>query len=101
MSVLFVLLSFLGSAQTVLINPAAEGGFELGSTFAANGWTVVNTHLSFVPIFNLVQLKRVKNWALSLAEQTNTRALIMGDLHLPKNLPIAFSSWKSLVSANT
>jgi hypothetical protein len=43
MSVLFVLLSFLGSAQTVLINPAAEGGFELGSTFAANGWTVVNT----------------------------------------------------------
>jgi endonuclease/exonuclease/phosphatase family metal-dependent hydrolase len=54
-----------------------------------------------VPIFNLVQLKRVKNWALSLAELTNTRALIMGDLNLPKNLPIAFSSWKSLVSANT
>ena len=54
-----------------------------------------------MPIFNLVQLKRVKNWALSLAEQTNTRALIMGDLNLPKNLPIAFSSWKSLVSANT
>ena len=66
-----------------------------------NGWTVVNTHLSFVPIFNLVQLKRVKNWALSLAEETNTRALIMGDLNLPKNLPIAFSSWKSLVNANS
>jgi endonuclease/exonuclease/phosphatase family metal-dependent hydrolase len=66
-----------------------------------NGWTVVNTHLSFVPIFNLVQLKRVKNWALSQAEQTNTRALIMGDLNLPKNLPIAFSSWKSLVTANS
>jgi hypothetical protein len=29
-------------AQTVLINPAAEGGFELGTTFAANGWTAVN-----------------------------------------------------------
>jgi endonuclease/exonuclease/phosphatase family metal-dependent hydrolase len=25
----------------------------------------------------------------------------MGDLNLPKNLPIAFSSWKSLVTANT
>ena len=66
-----------------------------------NGWTVVNTHLSFVPVFNLVQLKRVKKWALSLAQETNTRPLILGDLNLPKNLPIAFSSWKSLVSANT
>jgi hypothetical protein len=30
-------------AQTTIINPTAEGGFELGTTFAANGWTVVNT----------------------------------------------------------
>ena len=29
-------------AQTTLIDPAGAGGFELGSTFAANGWTVVN-----------------------------------------------------------
>ncbi len=27
--------------QTVLINPSAEGGFENGSTFEANGWTPV------------------------------------------------------------
>jgi hypothetical protein len=27
---------------TTLINPTGAGGFELGSTFAANGWTVVN-----------------------------------------------------------
>lgn len=66
-----------------------------------NGWTVVNTHLSFVPFFNLVQLTRIKRWALSLAQETNTRPLIIGDLNLPKNLPIAFSSWKSLVSTNT
>ncbi len=26
-------------AQTTLINPATDGGFEVGSTFAANGWT--------------------------------------------------------------
>ena len=48
--VLLFLLSVFGSinstAQTVLINPAAEGGFELGTTFAANGWTVSN----FVPV---------------------------------------------------
>jgi hypothetical protein len=29
-------------SQTTLINPAAEGGFSLGNTFAANGWTVAN-----------------------------------------------------------
>ena len=38
------MLAFLtvGYGQTVLINPAAEGGFESGATFAANGWTVSN-----------------------------------------------------------
>lgn len=66
-----------------------------------NGWTVINTHLSFVPILNLIQLKRVKKWALDLTQKTGTRVVIMGDLNLPKNLPIAFSSWKSLVTANT
>jgi hypothetical protein len=39
----FVILSVFGNSQTILINPTAEGGFELGSSFAANGWTTVNT----------------------------------------------------------
>ncbi|MGL2967309.1 GEVED domain-containing protein [Flavobacterium sp. XGLA_31] len=30
--------------QTLLINPAAEGGFENGTSFAANGWTAVNAN---------------------------------------------------------
>ena len=29
-------------SQTVLIDPTGDGGFENGTTFAANGWTVVN-----------------------------------------------------------
>jgi len=66
-----------------------------------NGFTVVNTHLSFVPGFNLSQLRRVKRWALQIAESTGTRAIVLGDLNLPKNLPIAGSSWKSLVTQNT
>ena len=66
-----------------------------------NGFTIVNTHLSFVPGFNLVQLKRVKKWALSIAESTGTRAIVVGDLNLPKNLPVVRSSWKSLVTQNT
>ena len=30
------------SAQTVLISPTGDGGFETGTTFANNGWTAVN-----------------------------------------------------------
>jgi endonuclease/exonuclease/phosphatase family metal-dependent hydrolase len=66
-----------------------------------NGFTVVNTHLSFVPGFNLAQLRRVKKWALQIAESTGTRVIVLGDLNLPKNLPIAGSRWKSLVTQNT
>jgi endonuclease/exonuclease/phosphatase family metal-dependent hydrolase len=66
-----------------------------------NGYTVVNTHLSFVPGFNLAQLRRVKKWALEIAESTGTRAIVLGDLNLPKNLPVVASKWKSLVTQNT
>ena len=66
-----------------------------------NGFTIVNTHLSFVPGFNLAQLSRVKRWALRIAESTNTRAIVMGDLNLPKNLPVLRSQWKTLVQRNT
>lgn len=38
---LFCFASSLYS-QSTLINPDAEGGFNLGNTFAANGWTVAN-----------------------------------------------------------
>lgn len=33
----------MGYGQTVLINPAGDGGFANGTTFAANGWTVSNS----------------------------------------------------------
>lgn len=36
---LFIVLFAQLTTSQVLINPAAEGGFELGTTFAANGWT--------------------------------------------------------------
>jgi hypothetical protein len=38
-----LLLANLLTAQTTLINPSAEGGFEIGSTFASNGWQVSNS----------------------------------------------------------
>lgn len=40
---LLCLISFqFATGQTTLINPAADGGFENGTTWAVNNWTVVN-----------------------------------------------------------
>ncbi|MBL0070479.1 MAG: hypothetical protein IPP34_00910 [Bacteroidetes bacterium] len=41
---LIIIATFENSAaQTVLVNPTGNGGFESGTTFPANGWTVVNS----------------------------------------------------------
>ena len=66
-----------------------------------NGWVIINTHLSFVPGFNLVQLRKIKRWAKKLGEEKKCRVVIMGDLNLPKNLPVLASDWISLVQQNT
>ena len=77
-----------------------EPRLALGATLT-NGWTIFNTHLSFVPGVNLFQLKKLKRWALKISQETNTKPLILGDLNLPKNLPVAGSDWQSLIQQNT
>jgi len=67
----------------------------------ANGYTVINAHLSFVPGYNLRQLKKIKRWAKELEIATGTMAIIMGDFNLPMNLPVLGSNWKSLASYST
>ena len=44
LGVVMMLLFAINSiqAQTTIINPAGDGGFNNGSTFAANGWSVAN-----------------------------------------------------------
>ena len=66
-----------------------------------NGFTVINTHLSFVPGVNLKQLNRLKRWAEQIAREINTIPIILGDLNLPKDIPVIGSKWKSLVNQNT
>ncbi len=66
-----------------------------------NEWVVINTHLSFVPGFNLAQLRKIKKWAEKLGKDNNSRVVILGDLNLPKNLPVIGSDWISLVKKNT
>jgi endonuclease/exonuclease/phosphatase family metal-dependent hydrolase len=67
----------------------------------ANRFTVINTHLSFVPGFNFRQLRKLKRWAIELEKDTGTIAIIMGDLNLPKNLPVVASQWNSLATQAT
>jgi endonuclease/exonuclease/phosphatase family metal-dependent hydrolase len=62
-----------------------------------NGWTVINTHLSFVPGMNLFQLAKLKNWADTFGE----KVLLMGDFNLPSAIPAMGSKWQSLYAQNT
>jgi endonuclease/exonuclease/phosphatase family metal-dependent hydrolase len=66
-----------------------------------NGWSIINTHLSFVPGVNISQLNKLKKWAEKSAEQTGNKIAIVGDLNLPKSLPVLASKWKSLLTQNT
>lgn len=40
--ILCFLTSYSCFSQTVALDPSGAGGFEIGTTFATNGWTVVN-----------------------------------------------------------
>ena len=62
-----------------------------------NGWTVINTHLSFVPGVNVFQLSKLKKWADSFGE----KVLLMGDFNLPGSIPAMGSKWQSLILQNT
>jgi endonuclease/exonuclease/phosphatase family metal-dependent hydrolase len=89
-----------GKQSIRFIYVADEPRVALAATLD-NGWTVINTHLSFVPVVNYWQLRKIKLWAKKLAEQYKTQVLIIGDMNLPKGLPAAGSSWNSLVAQNS
>ena len=63
----------------------------------ANGFTVAVTHLSFVPMVNIYQLRKVQKW---LAKMPGEKILI-GDLNLPFGIPEKVSSWNSLTHEAT
>jgi endonuclease/exonuclease/phosphatase family metal-dependent hydrolase len=89
-----------GKQKVKPIYVADEPRVALAATLE-NGWTVVNTHLSFVPFVNLFQLRKIKRWAKQLSKQYGTQALIIGDLNLPKGIPALGSSWNSLITQKT
>jgi endonuclease/exonuclease/phosphatase family metal-dependent hydrolase len=89
-----------GKQSVRMIYVADEPRVALAATLD-NGWTVINTHLSFVPFVNYRQLRKIKKWAAQLSARYGTQSLIIGDMNLPKGLPAVASKWISLVQQNS
>ena len=66
-----------------------------------NGWLVINTHLSFVPLFNYLQLLQVKRWTKKLPVKDKSKIIIMGDLNLRHSLLVRGINWNSLAVKRT
>lgn len=66
-----------------------------------NGWLIINTHLSFVPIVSLLQLIKIKRWASTLPVSDRAKIIIMGDLNLPMSFFARGFKWHSLATQRT
>lgn len=66
-----------------------------------NGWVIINTHLSFVPLFNYLQLLQVKRWTKSFPIKDKSKIIIMGDLNLHRSTLVRGFNWNSLATKLT
>ena len=66
-----------------------------------NGWIVINTHLSFVPLVNIYQLFKLASWAKTLESQYGAKVLLTGDFNLPWGIPSRLLSFKRATQANS
>jgi len=62
-----------------------------------NGISVTTTHLSFVPIKNLIQLRKIAKWV----EQLPGIHVMTGDFNLPWGIAPKLSGWNDLVKGPT
>jgi endonuclease/exonuclease/phosphatase family metal-dependent hydrolase len=60
-------------------------------------FTVINAHLSFVPGWNVSQLRRISRWAARMPAPR----LLIGDFNLPGGLPRTVTGWRQLVRTAT
>jgi endonuclease/exonuclease/phosphatase family metal-dependent hydrolase len=60
-------------------------------------FTLITTHLSFIPGFNIHQLRQIQNWARTFPNPT----LLTGDLNLPPRILNRVTKWNSLISFQT
>jgi hypothetical protein len=85
----FLLLGNSISAQTTLISPSGDGGFENGATFALNGWTAVNSSVDSWIVGNTPTPSAGSNCAfISSAPPAWTYSQISTIQHLYKDVTI-------------
>lgn len=66
-----------------------------------NGWIVINTHLSFVPLVNIYQLFKLASWAKKLENRYGAKVLLTGDFNLPWGIPSRLTGFKRATTANS
>lgn len=64
-----------------------------------NGWTVINTHLSFVPLVNVYQLLKISRWSKKLEREYSTKVILVGDFNLPWGIPTRVTKWNRATKA--
>ncbi|MGH9226609.1 MAG: endonuclease/exonuclease/phosphatase family protein [Acidimicrobiales bacterium] len=69
----------------------------LAAELVGRDLVVATTHLSFVPGYNLAQLRRATRWLADLGRP----AVLLGDLNVPGPLPRWATGWRSLAGAKT
>lgn len=85
------------SGRTVLIGEEPRTALFAELDTPHGPLTVANTHLSFLPGWNVVQLRAV---ARRIGRHVDP-AMIMGDLNLPAPLPAALTAFRSLARYRT
>ena len=65
--------------------------------YLENGYTIINTHLSFVPGMNVYQLRKIRSWARTIPGIK----ILLGDFNLPGKIPEKITKWKGAVKAFT
>ena len=86
-----------GSRQLVWLQDEPRVGLAAVVDGPAGPMTVATTHLSFVPVWNGVQLRRL---TAALAELPGPRVLL-GDLNMPGPVPRALTRWRPLARVAT
>ena len=59
--------------------------------------TVATTHLSFVPVWNGVQLRTLTTWLATLPQP----CVLLGDFNMPPPFPRVLTGWRSLAKVKT
>jgi len=73
------------------------------AAYFEDGTVIINSHLSWEPIFRNIQLIQLKRWANSIAKDKSLRVLIVGDLNIANSWEESVNSfrWRSLVKQLT